>query len=41
MQANNAEAEFGYLRAYLICKLMWNPDADSNAIMNLILGAMV
>lgn len=34
MQANNAEAEFGYLRAYLICKLMWNPDADSNAIMN-------
>lgn len=33
MQANNeAAAEMALLRSYLICKLMWNPDADDKAI---------
>ena len=35
MQANNeAAAEMALLRSYLICKLMWNPDADDKAIIN-------
>jgi hypothetical protein len=35
MQANSqAGGEFAGLRAYLICKLMWNPDADDNAIID-------
>jgi hypothetical protein len=34
MQATGNKAEFGHLRAYLITKLMWNPDADSNAIID-------
>jgi hypothetical protein len=34
MQANSPQDEFGYLRAYLICKLMWNPDADPDSVMN-------
>lgn len=35
MQANGqARGEFSALRAYLICELMWNPDADDNAIIN-------
>lgn len=35
MQANNeAAAEMALLRAYLISKLMWNPDADDKAIIN-------
>ncbi|MFA6947278.1 MAG: DUF4838 domain-containing protein, partial [Pedobacter sp.] len=35
MQANNeAAAEMALLRSYLICKLMWDPDADDKAIIN-------
>ncbi|MBK8506080.1 MAG: DUF4838 domain-containing protein [Saprospiraceae bacterium] len=34
MQATSQKGEFGHLRAYLICKLMWNPNADPNAIIN-------
>jgi hypothetical protein len=34
MQATGQKGEFGHLRAYLICKLMWDPDADPNAIIN-------
>ncbi len=34
MQATGNKGEFGHLRAYLIAKLMWNPDADSNAIID-------
>lgn len=35
MQANaQAGGEFAGLRAYMICELMWNPDADDSAIMN-------
>ncbi len=35
MQANNEPAaEMALLRSYMICKLMWNPDADENMIMN-------
>lgn len=34
MQATGNKAEFGHLRAYLITKLMWNPNADSNAIID-------
>jgi len=35
MQANGqAGGEMAGLRAYLICKLMWNPDADDNALMD-------
>ena len=34
MQATGNKGEFGHLRAYLITKLMWNPDADPNAIIN-------
>jgi hypothetical protein len=35
MQANNeSAAEMALLRSYLISKLMWNPDADDQAIIN-------
>ncbi len=35
MQANNeAAAEMALLRSYLICKLMWNPEADDKAIIS-------
>ncbi len=34
MQATGNKAEFAHLRAYLICKLMWNPKADPNTIIN-------
>jgi len=35
MQANGqAGGEMAGLRAYMICKLMWNPDADDSAIMD-------
>ncbi|MCB0669569.1 MAG: DUF4838 domain-containing protein [Saprospiraceae bacterium] len=34
MQATGNKGEFGHLRAYLICKLMWDPDADPDAIIN-------
>ena len=34
MQATSQKGEFGHLRSYLICKLMWNPNADPNAIIN-------
>ena len=34
MQAPGNKGEFGHLRAYLITKLMWNPNADPNAIIN-------
>jgi len=35
MQANDeAAAEMALLRSYLICKLMWNPDADDKAIIS-------
>ena len=34
MQATGQKGEFGHLRAYLICKLMWDPDADTNLIIN-------
>ena len=35
MQANaQAGGEMAGLRAYLICKLMWDPSADDNALMN-------
>jgi len=32
MQATGNKGEFAHLRAYLITKLMWNPNADPNAI---------
>ena len=32
MQATGNKGEFGHLRAYLITKLMWNPDSDPNTI---------
>ena len=32
MQATSNKGEFGHLRAYLISKLMWNPNADPDAI---------
>jgi len=35
MQANNEPAaEMALLRSYMICKLMWTPDADEKVIMN-------
>ncbi len=34
MQATSQKGEFGHLRSYLICKLMWDPDADPNALIN-------
>ena len=34
MQATGNKGEFGQLRAYLIAKLMWNPNADPNAIID-------
>jgi len=34
MQATGNKGEFGHLRAYLISKLMWNPQADPNAIID-------
>jgi len=35
MQANSQQGgEMAGLRAYLICKLMWNPDADDEAIID-------
>jgi hypothetical protein len=35
MQANGQSGgEMAGLRAYLICKLMWNPDADDSALMD-------
>jgi len=35
MQANlQVGGEMAGLRSYLICKLMWNPDADDSALMN-------
>ena len=34
MQATGNKGEFGHLRAYLITKLMWNPNADPNLIIN-------
>lgn len=35
MQANNeAAAEMALLRSYLICKLMWDPEADDKLIIN-------
>lgn len=35
MQANNeSAAEMALLRSYLICKLMWKPDADDKAIID-------
>ena len=34
MQATGNKGEFGHLRAYLITKLMWDPNADPNAIIN-------
>lgn len=35
MQANaQAGGEMAGLRAYLICQLMWNPEADDSALMN-------
>lgn len=35
MQANDeAAAEMALLRSYLICKLMWDPEADDRAIIN-------
>lgn len=34
MQATGNKGEFGHLRAYLIAKLMWDPEADSDAIIN-------
>ncbi len=35
MQANNeAAAEMALLRSYMICNLMWKPDADEDTIMN-------
>ncbi len=34
MQATGQKGEFAHLRAYLICKLMWNPNADPNTIIN-------
>jgi hypothetical protein len=34
MQATGNKGEFGHLRAYLISKLMWNPDADPDAIID-------
>tara|TARA_A100001011_G_scaffold330588_1_gene356472 strand:- start:345 stop:2681 length:2337 start_codon:yes stop_codon:yes gene_type:complete len=34
MQATGNKGEFGQLRAYLITKLMWNPNSDPNAIID-------
>ena len=34
MQATGNKGEFGHLRAYLITKLMWNPNADPKLIIN-------
>ncbi|MCG2462306.1 DUF4838 domain-containing protein [Flavobacteriaceae bacterium F89] len=34
MQATSNKGEFAHLRAYLICKLMWDPDADPGAIID-------
>lgn len=34
MQATGNKGEFAHLRAYLICKLMWEPEADPNAIID-------
>jgi hypothetical protein len=34
MQATGNKGEFGHLRAYLITKLMWNPDADPKAVVD-------
>jgi Domain of unknown function (DUF4838)/Glycosyl hydrolase family 67 N-terminus len=34
MQSTNQEDELGHLRCYLTCKLMWNPDADPDTIIN-------
>ena len=35
MQADSQSGgEMSGLRAYLICELMWNPDADDSALMN-------
>ena len=34
MQATGNKAELGQLRSYLISKLMWDPDADDNEIIN-------
>ena len=34
MQATGNKGEFGHLRAYLISKLMWNPEADPDAIID-------
>jgi hypothetical protein len=34
MQATGNKGEFGHLRAYLISKLMWNPEADPEAIID-------
>jgi hypothetical protein len=34
MQAGSPYGEFGHLRGYLIAKLMWNPDADPDIIIN-------
>lgn len=34
MQATGNKGEFGHLRAYLITKLMWNPKADPDAVIN-------
>ena len=34
MQATGNKGEFGHLRAYLITKLMWDPEADPNAIID-------
>lgn len=39
MQANNEPAaEMALLRSYMICKLMWNPDADEKSVMNKFLN---
>lgn len=39
MQANNEPAaEMALLRSYMICKFMWNPDADEKTIMNQFLN---
>ncbi len=34
MQATGNKGEFGHLRAYLISKLMWDPEADPEAIID-------
>ena len=38
MQATGNKAELGQLRSYLISKLMWDPDADDNEIIDEFLG---